>query len=74
MVWPHLKMLWRGEDNSARDSERSKKERKTRRDRKITSKNGREWGLEIPLGQRKTGKDGKVLLQRHLWCPDDLEG
>ena len=31
-------------------------------------------GLEIPWGQRKTGKDGKVLLQRHLWCPDDLQG
>ena len=29
MTWPHLKMLWHGEDNSARDSERSKKERKT---------------------------------------------
>ena len=29
LVWPHLKILWHGEDNSARDSERSKKERKT---------------------------------------------
>ena len=29
MVWPHLNILWHGEDNSARDSERSKKERKT---------------------------------------------
>ena len=28
MVWPHLKILWHG-DNSAGDSERSKKERKT---------------------------------------------
>ena len=28
MVWPHLKILWHGEDNSARDSERSKKEKK----------------------------------------------
>ena len=45
-----------------------------RRNGKITSRNGREWGLEIPWGQRKTGKDGKVLLQRHLWCPDDLQG
>ena len=43
-------------------------------DGKITSRNGREWGLEIPCGQRKTGKGGKVLLQRHLWCPDDLRG
>ena len=45
-----------------------------RRDGNITSRNGREWGLEIPWGQRKTGKDGKVLLQRHLWCLDDLQG
>ena len=30
-------------------------------------------GLEIPWGQQKTGKDGKVLSQRHLWCPDDLQ-
>ena len=29
MVWPHLKMLWHGEDNSARDNKKSKKERKT---------------------------------------------
>ena len=28
MVWPHLKILWHGEDSSARDSERSQ-ERKT---------------------------------------------
>ena len=45
-----------------------------RRDGKITSRNGREWVLEIAWGQRKTGKGGKVLLQRHLWCPDDLRG
>ena len=29
MVWPHLKNLWHGEDNSAGDREMSKKERKT---------------------------------------------
>ena len=46
--WPHPKILWHGKDNSARDSERSKKER--------------------------AGKDGKVLLQRHLWCLDHLQG
>ena len=47
MVWPHLKILGHGEDNTAGDSERSMKERKTE-DGKITSRNGREWGLEIP--------------------------
>ena len=29
MIWPHLKILWHGEDNSAGDSERSKNETKT---------------------------------------------
>ena len=48
MVWPHLKIFWHGEDNSAGDSERSKKERKTEDDGKITSKTGQKWGLEIP--------------------------
>ena len=51
MVWPYLKFLGHGEDSSAGDSERNKKERKNRRrDEKITSRNGREWGLVIPRG------------------------
>ena len=29
MVWPHLKILGHGKDNSARDNESRKKERKT---------------------------------------------
>ena len=29
MVWPHLKILWHGEDKSAGYSERRKNERKT---------------------------------------------
>ena len=33
-----------------------------RRDAKITSINGREWGLEIPLEQRKTGKGWKGIV------------
>ena len=32
MVWPHLKILLHGEDNSAVDSERTKKERKTEKE------------------------------------------
>ena len=63
MVWPHLKILGHGEDNSAGDSERSKKERKTEEEMG-TSRNGQEWSLEIPWGQCKTRKGGKVLLQR----------
>ena len=41
MVWPHLKILWHGEDSSARDSERSKKEEDRRRDGKIEEEMGR---------------------------------
>ena len=29
MVWTHPKILWHGEDNSAEDNERIKKERKS---------------------------------------------
>ena len=32
-----------------------------RRDGKITSRNGQEWSLETPRGQRKTGK-GIVVI------------
>ena len=42
MVRPHLKILGHGEDNSARDSERSKKERKT----------------EEEMGRKHQGMDG----------------
>ena len=31
-------------------------------------------GFGDSLRAAKTGKGGKVLLQRHLWCPDDLRG
>ena len=48
MVWPHRKILGHGEDSSAGGSEGNKKgEEDRRRDGKITSRNGREWGLEI---------------------------
>ena len=32
------------------------------------------WEDNIKEWQRKTGKDEKVLLQRHVLCPDDLQG
>ena len=37
MVWPYLKIIGHGEDNSAGDNERSKRERKTEED------NIKEW-------------------------------
>ena len=42
MVWPHLKILWHGEDNSAGGSERSKKEKKS----------------EEKMGRERQGTDG----------------
>ena len=42
-----------------------------KRDEKKTLRNGQERRLEILRGQPKTGKGGKVILQRHLWCLDD---
>ena len=51
-----------GEENSAGDNERSKKK----------EKNGQELRLEIPWGQRKTGKSENLLLQCNLWCPAKL--
>ena len=74
MVWPHLKILWHGEDNSAGDSERSKKRRRGRQTKRwednIKELTGIEFGDTMGQGQWKTGEGGKVLLQRHLWCPD----
>ena len=51
--------------------------RRKGRQKKRWEDNIKEWtgmGFRDYLRQRKTGKDGKVLLQRHLWCPDDLQG
>ena len=42
------------------------------RQKKRWEDNIKEW---MGMGrERKTGKNGKVLLQRHLWCPNDLQG
>ena len=51
--------------------------RRRGRQKKRWEDNIKEWtemGLGNSLRQRKTEKGGKVLLQRHLWCPDDLRG
>ena len=61
------KTILQGTVKGARKRERQKK----RWEDNIKELTG--MGLEIPWGQRKTGKDGKVLLQRQLWCPDDLQ-
>ena len=48
------------------------KEADRRRGGKTISKSGKEWTLPAPLGELKTGQDGKGLLRIHLWCPNDL--
>ena len=51
--------------------------RRRGRQKKRWEDNITEWtgmGFGDSLRQRKIGKGGKVLLQRHLWYPDDLRG
>ena len=57
MVWPHLKMLWHGGDNSARDIERSKKERKTEEEMGRLHQ-GMEWNgvWRFPEGSKRQEK------------------
>ena len=65
--YEHIKILWHGEDNSARDSEKNKKERKIEEGMGTsTSKKRQNRGLEISLGQRNKGKGGNLLLQNYL--------
>ena len=73
MVSPHLKIFWHGEDYSAGDRKKEQKgEENRRRDGKIASGNG-VWWLSEGSRRRKGGKPHSLLLQRHLWCPDDRQ-
>ena len=60
MVWPHLKILWRGEDNSARDSERSKKERKTEKEIGRKEWTGMGFGDSLRAAEDREGWKGIV--------------
>ena len=56
MVWPHLKILWHGENNSAGDSERSKKERKTKEEMgRYHRRMDRNGVRRFPVGSRRQG-------------------
>ena len=66
MVLSYHKPLWHGEDNSLGTMKGAEM-----RDEKTTFKH--EPKLENPWGQRKIRKGGKLLLQRHYWCTDDLQ-
>ena len=74
MVWPHLEILWHGEDISASDNERIKKEKSDkemrRQSRKTTSQTRHECALEIPLGLRKTWTsvvETACVVPKRLW-------
>ena len=63
MVWPHLKILWHGKDNSAGDNEKCKKERETEGDGKITSMNGHTWsGDSLKAAEDREGWNGIVAM------------
>ena len=74
------KLRWYGHISRSSDMAKTvlqgtvKGARRIGRQKKRWEDNIKEWGLEIQWGQWKTGKGGKVLLQRHLWCPDNLQG
>ena len=61
-VWPHLKILWHGEDNSVGDSERSKKERKTEEKMEDNIKEWTGMGFEDSLraAEDREGRKGIV--------------
>ena len=62
MVWPHLKILWHGEDNSARDSERSKKKgrQKKRWKDNIKELTGMGFGDSLRAAEDREGWKGIV--------------
>ena len=58
--WPHLKILWHGEDNSAGDSERNKKERKTEKEMiRYYQGMDRNGVWRFPMG---SGRQGRVEM------------
>ena len=63
MVWPHLKILWHGKDNSTGDSERSKKERKTKGEMEDNIKEwtGMEFGESLRAAEDREGWKGIVV-------------
>ena len=56
MVWPHLKILWHGEDNSAGDSERQKKIWEDN----IKEWTGMEFGDSLRAAEKREGWKGIV--------------
>ena len=55
MVWPHLKILWHGEDNSAGDSERRGRQKKRWED------NMKEWTGMVFGDSLRAAEDREAL-------------
>ena len=73
MVWPHLKILWHGEDNSARDSERSKKERKTEEEMGRYIKEWMGMGSEDSVMAAEDREGWKSIVATLSVVPHDLQ-
>ena len=69
----YLKILLHGQDNSARDSKRNKKERKTEKElgRQHKGLDRTDWNLANLSEKLKIEQDGDSLLRRHLWRSND---
>ena len=75
MVWPHLKILWHGEDKSAGPEGPEKGARRRGRQKKRREDNIKEWtGMEFGDSLRAADdREGwKGIIATSLWCPDDL--
>ena len=76
MVWPHLKILGHVKDSSAGPVIGARRRGRQMKRWEDTS-NIKEWmgmGFGDSLRAAEDREGGKVLLQCHLWCPDDLRG
>ena len=74
MVWPHLKILWHSEDNSAGDSERSKKERKQKTRWEYNIKEWTWMGFGDSLRAAEDREGWKDIAATSSWYPDDRQG
>ena len=64
MVWPHLKILWHGEDNSAGTVKgaRRREKQKTRLENNTKEWTGMEFGDSKPAAEEREGWKGIVAM------------
>ena len=61
MVWPHLEILWHGEDNSGRDRERRGRQKKRWEDN-IKEWTGMAFGDSLRAAEDREGLKGIVAM------------